>query len=237
MREMPLTMSPETVDEYEKTTALAKQSEEPNNKKNQRKIRFNERVNFHSVHCIPKKEKEDIWYTSADYDEASRNGRILRKCISNNDQLYRKNQENLNAQGVLTEQQALQMEGAVKASTIAVFEEQERQEQAFFGANKSSEFLLDFERIAESYQKHSCEALEQAQRRAARHEKHLKDADTGTKSGKRSSSSSPPRFLKKEIPTGQSPKSKTSRGVRKLIPRPSVFVFGPKGSTKVNPAS
>ncbi|CAJ1961817.1 unnamed protein product [Cylindrotheca closterium] len=242
---MPLAMSSETADECEKKTVRAKKSNETNNKKNQRKIRFKEQVNIHSIHCIPEKEKGHIWYTAADYNEASKNGRILRKCISNNDQLYRQNQENLNAQGVFTEQQTMQMEIAVKASTTAVFEEQERQGKALFSGNKtSSEFSLDYEKIAEAYRKYSREAQEQAQLRAARHEKHLKDTDT--KSVKHSSPSSSPRSLKKKTLTGHSPKPRksrslspkaTSRGVRKLIPKPSVFLFGPKGSSKLTPAA
>ncbi|KAL3939719.1 MAG: hypothetical protein SGBAC_005611 [Bacillariaceae sp.] len=225
---LPLTMSLETADEYEKKAVLAKKSKVPNNKNNRRKVQFNERVKGRSILSIPKEERKHVWYTSAYYDEASKNERILRICISNNDQLYKKNQENLNAQGVITEQQSLKMDAAVKASTSAVFEEQERQENKFFRANKSGKFRLDCERIANAYRVHSREAHEQAQLRAARHEQHLSGTGIDTKS----SPSSPPCVSKKGIATRLSPTSLF--GMRKLISRPSAFVAnGPLKRTAV----
>ncbi|CAJ1926480.1 unnamed protein product [Cylindrotheca closterium] len=236
-----------TGDEHAKTTALDNTNKNNNHEK---KVRFNDRIKaksqilYFDPKDIPEEEvlvdKEKLWYSTQDYDEACRNEQILRTCISNNDQLCDENSENLNAQGVLTRQQSFDAGRTVQESTAAVLQEQERQERTFFDDNAwGEEFVLDSERLAQAYQEHSQEAQEEAQRRAARHEKHLIDTgddsddtdadsngiavstdssddnnDGSTNSDETPSSvSSPHLFLKKSL----------GGAVRKLIPRPSAI--------------
>lgn len=157
----------------EKLTDIALQEDEPIISKS-RRVQFNEKVAGRVFQNIPEEERATIWYTKADVDEARRNEKILREAFSSNEQLFQQNQENLNAQGVMTDEQIAKVDLLVKASTKAVFEEQERQEKMFVAEHKTGKFHLNEYKIAEAYRIHAQEALEQARNRAVRHEKHVR---------------------------------------------------------------
>ncbi|KAL3939720.1 MAG: hypothetical protein SGBAC_005612 [Bacillariaceae sp.] len=187
----------------------------------QRKVRFHGRVKRRYVHCIPEEEHESIWYTSGDYAKARKRESVLRKCVTFNEELCQKNRENLNAQGVFTEEQASKRHAAIEASITAVIEEQERQECAFYDANRFEQFSPNDEMIAQLYSSYAQKSLEKAHSRAARHEMHLQEI--ACQPEEPSSPFSPSRFMKK-IPTQRSSGAK-------LPTKPSVFV--PEGSSSL----
>ena len=184
-----------------------------------RKVRFNKRVKRRFIKKIPEEEHENIWYTREDYDEAYRREDALRKCISANKALYTKNAENIIAQGVLTEQQLFQGRTVVETSLLAVLDEQERQEEEFFGPNTPGEFALDFEKVAAVYSPHSQGSLVEAQVRAIRHHAHVQNIENEINE----LLLSPIRSMKGRIPTRRSPRSRAPL-IQKLIQSPSVFV-------------
>lgn len=192
----------------------------------ERKVRFHGRVRRRYVDAIPIEEHDNVWYTATDIADARKRERVLRECVSVDKEVYRRNQENLNAQGVLTEEQASDRDTIIDASLSAVLDEQDRQESEFYACNKFGKVSLDTEAIAQSYRTHSQASMEKAHARATRHEKHVQEI--ATQVFQPMSPFSPYRILK-NIPTQQSHK----RLARSQIPRPSVFVAeGSSSSSK-----
>ncbi|CAJ1961561.1 unnamed protein product [Cylindrotheca closterium] len=178
-------------------------------------VRFHGLVQRRSFQCVAEEDRENLWYTSEDYDQARKREDALQQYVSSNKQVYRSIRENLNAEGVVTDQQQSRLKDAIEASTNAVLEEQEEQEFAFHGKRK--DFSLDFKKIAKAYRSHSEKALKEAQRRAERHEKHL-EAIGGMNMSGYSSPSSP--STRKGILRRKTPKKSSKRE----IPRPPVHL-------------
>lgn len=201
---------------------------EPSQRK---RVRFNGRVKRRFFDVVEEEDRENVWYSSEDYKEARQFEDALRECVSTNKELYRKNTENLNAQGVLTQEQATKKYALIDASIDAVMDELEGQESAFYDDNSMSGelFCPNDERIAEVYHCHSYEALQQAQSRANRHARHVQK--NANKPADKSSALSPSRFARKS-PSRLSPRSKKSMILRqgRQLPGPSVFV--PEGSSQ-----
>lgn len=203
-------------------------------KSRQRRVHFNETVKGRVFPGIPHQEKKNVWYTSAEHEEACKNERILRQSFSHNHQLLRQYEEHLIAQGVMTDERTTNLELLVASSTKAVFEEQERQEALFFETHKSEkEFRLDDEKIAAAYRIFSKVAMDQAQSRAIRHEKHLKNEEKSSQE-----SNNAPVTLSRFLRRGISPTRRSTTGrkktslVQRFLPKPSTFL-SKASSTKV----
>lgn len=193
---------------------------------NTKKASFNPRVQYHAVPYLSDIDKAGVWYTSNEYSTAREREEFIRKKVSENDALFRKNEENLIAQGILTNQGVLSKIQAVDYSIIAVLDEQDGQEVKFQLSqnktrkskkrSKSSDTVMMFsvndEKIAKVYRSHSNKALKEAQNRALRHEKHLKDIASDPSIP--SPSFSPARVSKKKSPR-RVPKSATTLATTK----------------------
>ena len=159
--------------------------------KSAKKTSFNTRVQYHVVPYVSDFEKGGVWYSSNDYDVAREREAFIRKNISENEALFRKNDDNLNAQGILTNQAVISRIQAAEAAVTAVLEEQDEQEVKFqlsqmkIGKGKKrtkegdteANFTLNMEKLSKVYRVHSRKALKEAQDRALRQEKHVKDLD------------------------------------------------------------
>lgn len=195
---------------------LMKIEEDSNRSMHLKKVLFL-KATVHNVDSVPEDERENLWYTSADLDVAFDNEVSLRKCISTNKHVYRKNQDYLNSQGIFSEEQAMKKDSAVEASLSAVFDEQKKQKAAFLSAKKDGKLVLNNDKIAEAYQSHSQEAMEQALRRA----KHVQDEAEDAVVPLASSPFSKTRFLKKASASSPTKSKKSSWN-------PTVFM--PEGS-------
>ncbi|CAJ1961813.1 unnamed protein product [Cylindrotheca closterium] len=204
-----------------------------------RRVRFHTRVKERSFYDYVEDEQDhrNLWCTSADYSEARKFEDALRECVSANKELYRKNTENLNAQGVLTHDQAAKKYALIDASIGAVIDEQDKQESAFYDDNSitGEMFCQNDERIAEVYLCHSYEALQQAQSRANRHAKHVQQI--ASEPSNESGTLSPSRFVEKSNFSRLCQRSKKSimigRGRRKLPAGPSKFVIEKRSTQEV----
>ena len=187
--------------------------------KPKKRVRFHGRVKRRFFDRVEDPDREQVWYTSADYAKARKFEDALRDYVSADKEHYRKNLDSLNAQGIITQEQAKKKYQLIDVSIDAVLDEQERQESDFYDANSVSGelFALNDEKIAEVYRCHAYEALEQAQSRASRHARHLQE--TQGEPGQ-SPELSPSRLVKRER---VSPRSKKAINIRQL-PAPSVFV-------------
>ena len=199
----------------ESPKATKKTLEKP--KAEKKRVRFHGRVKRRFYDRVEEEDRDNVWYTSEHYSQARKFEDALRDCVSENKDLYRKNKENLNAQGVMTHDQAQKKYDKVDAAIDAVLAEQDDQESDFYDNNSSDElFTLNDEKIAEIYRRYAYEALEQAQCRANRHARHMQEADED------SEEINPSRFMRKESPARLSPRSKKS--IMVFSSKPSVFV-------------
>lgn len=193
-------------------------------KKDTKRVHFHGKILCRAVSYIDKEDFDKIWYTAEDFKQNRKREVALQKSISSNKQLYRSIRENLNAEGVLTDEQESRLQRAIDESTEAVFREQEKQEKAFYDADKKGTFALDCRKIAKVYRSYSEKALKEAQRRAARHEKHLEAI--GINFLEYSSPCTPSTFNKKGILRRHSANSqkKLTNASKLEIPRPPIEV-------------
>lgn len=153
-----------------------------------KKISFNSRVQYHAVPYVSDVDREVVWYSSKEYSAAREREDFIRRKVSENDALFRKNEENLTAQGILTNQDIIRKIQNVDSSVLAVLEEQDEQEvkyQLAWQKHRRSKkknkgrpppmFLVNDEKVAKAYKPHSKKASKEAQNRALRHQKHLED--------------------------------------------------------------
>ena len=168
----------------------------------------------HYVDRIPEDQKENYWYTAADYDVAYNNERNLQKCMSANKHIFRKNQESLNSQGLFTDEQVRKKGIAVKTSQISVLREQQKQKAVFLTSRKDGKVVLNDSKVAEAYLSHSQLAMEHALRRAKCIREEVEETPVAPKSPK--SPFSPSRFLRK--------RSKSPKNLVISVASPSVFV-------------
>lgn len=138
-----------------------------------KKVTFYERVRRRNVETLLDEDHNMLWYSSKDYEMARDKERTLRCYIRKTEQ----NEANLNAQGILTLEEAARKRIYGASATSAVFEAQETQELASLTGNgvrrKPADFALDGEEIAKAYRPYSQAALAQARHRAMTHEAHI----------------------------------------------------------------
>lgn len=221
MSVLSLTSGPETPDKPQERT-LDEAKSEPT-QKTKKRVRFDARVRRRYVNSIEERDHKNVWFKPEDFNEARKRERAIREYISLNEELYMKDIENLNAQGVLTDEQAAKKFATVDAAVMDILQEQEKQETAFYEANETGKFFLNCELIAQAYRPYSKVALGQAQSRAVRAKKHV------TAILRHSSSStslfSPSRFVKGGLQTQRSPRTKRSLVATREAQLPSVSVF------------
>ncbi|CAJ1932426.1 unnamed protein product [Cylindrotheca closterium] len=147
------------------------QDETAGRKKQKKVVTFHEAVRSRSVESFLDEDPSVLWYSPKDYETARAKERSLRCYIRKTE----KNEGNLNAQGILTLEEAARKRNNGASAKIAVFEQQEAQEIAFLVYNdrKTAKLALDGEQIAKAYQPHSQASLAQAQHRAMTHETHV----------------------------------------------------------------
>mmetsp|Transcript_32788 Transcript_32788/g.79452 ORF Transcript_32788/g.79452 Transcript_32788/m.79452 type:complete len:260 (-) Transcript_32788:171-950(-) len=223
-----LTRSPSGRKERRETIPKRKKSQQ-RRKETGKKISFDPRVQYHPIPYVSDVEKGGVWYSGADYAAAREREEFIRKSVSENDALFKKNEENLNAQGIMTNQEVLQKIDSIDSSVLVVLEEQDEQEVKFHISKKKNKksknkkrgqgddgpsvFSVNAEKIARVYRSHSQQSLKEAHNRALRHRKHLKEI-AGDPSIP-SPSFSPGRALKKA----------TSRRLPKVPKVPSVVTI------------
>ena len=141
--------------------------------KQKKKVTFYTRVRRRFVESLLGEDSSMLWYSSKDYATAREKERSLRCYIQKTEQ----NEGNLNAQGILTLEEATRNRIHGRSAKSAVLEEQETQEIAFLTRNgrsrKTASFEIDGEQIAEAYRPYSQAALTQARHRAMTHEKYI----------------------------------------------------------------
>lgn len=198
-------------------------------------------------------------YTAAENKAASkREGKIRWSVLKKHPSLLKKNEENLNAQGVFTKEDVSMKIEAIRSSVQAVLEEQNDFDNKFLISkhkqktrnSKSkkpkresvSVFVVNAEKIAKAYRPHSQLSLKEAQSRALRHEKHLREL-----------AGNPSISVPSIAPSRQSKKATTCRSSEKVpsmvivkkvasskrLPRPSLSAFDtvPVESRCTNPAA
>mmetsp|Transcript_994 Transcript_994/g.1930 ORF Transcript_994/g.1930 Transcript_994/m.1930 type:complete len:231 (+) Transcript_994:53-745(+) len=208
------------VEEKENTSRRRRREDKKDKTQETKQVRFHGRVMRRTVQRIPEEDHENVWYTSTYYEDARKREDSLQRYVSSNKQIYKSIRENLYAEGVMTEEQESRLTDIINAASKAVLKEQEKQEFAFYG--KREDFSLDHKKIAKAYRSHSEKSLKEAQRRAARHEKHLEAL--GINFAGYSSPHSPSAYAKKGILRRKSTKSRTSLATssKREIPRPPV---------------
>lgn len=139
-----------------------------------KEVRFHGNICRRFVPYIPEEDHGNVWYSMEEFKETRKRENALQQCISSNKMIFNSIRENLNAEGVMTDEQQEKVNRIVDASLDAVLQEQDKQERAYYVAvDKSQKFSLDCQKISNVYRSHSEQALKEAQQRAARHEQHL----------------------------------------------------------------
>ena len=205
-------------------------------------------------------EKADVPpYTTAENKAASkREGKIRWSVLKKHPSLLKKNEENLNAQGIFTKEDVSMKIEAIRSSVQAVLQEQDDVDNKFFMSKhkqkkrkskskkpkreSASVFVVNAEKIAKVYRPHSQLSLQEAQSRALRHEKHMREL-----------AGNPSIAVPSLAPSRQSKKVTTRQRVPKVpsvvtfkkvasskrLPRPSLSAFDtvPRESRVSNPAA
>lgn len=237
-----------------KTVPTRKKSEQSEKRESTtKKVSFVPTVQCRPVPYLSDLEVSFAWYTRADFKAALAREDFIRWSVSKNHDLFLQNEENLNAQGITTKRGALKKQEVLASSVEAVLGEQNEQETKFLdskykkmfstkrGSNQDGLFSVNAEKIAEAYQWHSKTSLKEAQSRALRHEKHLREI-VGYPSIPETSPSLPPcRQLKKANIGRRFPKMLTNKKVESSNRLPSPLLPAvdtiPQASKCTNPAA
>ncbi|CAJ1932424.1 unnamed protein product [Cylindrotheca closterium] len=159
------------------------------NKSATKKVSFNPIVQYHAVFALSNAEKSGGWYTDVYFTAAREREESIRKWLSlHHHSLVVQNEDDLNAQGILTQSDVWKKIRAIDDSVLDVLGEQDVQEARLnLSRNKKnrkrgkgrdgslSMFSRNMAKIAKVYRSHSQQALKEAQSRACRHEQHLKE--------------------------------------------------------------
>ncbi|CAJ1932422.1 unnamed protein product [Cylindrotheca closterium] len=183
-----LARSPSARNERGESIPKEMNSQQRRNKSATKKVSFHPIVQCRPVFALSNAEKNAVWYTDAHFTAAREREESIRNSLSLHHGLFVQNEDDLNAQGILTQSDVWKKIRAIDDSVLDVLGEQDVQEARFnLSKNKKTRkrgkgrdgslavFSLNMAKIAKVYRSHSQQALKEAQSRARRHEQHLKE--------------------------------------------------------------
>jgi hypothetical protein len=136
------------------------------------------RVKCRKVPHLQPEEILNAWYLPEDFVAAREYERLLRSYISQDRELHLKNEENMCALGLRTENEKRTELRAIKASIQAVLTEQHSQQEQFLDATQNDDdaiFCLNDPKMSSIYSLSALESSRQALSRGLRHARNVKD--------------------------------------------------------------
>jgi hypothetical protein len=152
-------------------------------KQQAKRVSFHGRVKCRELPYIQPEEVLTAWYLPEDFVAWREYERVLRTYISEHRELYLKNEEDLRALGLRTENEKRTKLRAIRASIRAVLTEQHRQGEQFPDATQKDDdatSYLDDQNISNIYSLYALASSRQALSRGLRHERHVKDITPDT---------------------------------------------------------